>query len=303
MTRTMRSLIAAAALLGATPAAASADTVDGTVIARDVQRGTIVTSARTGSVATLRVARAASFRPGQRVHATATALADGTYRAAAVKRRGRPASARLRATLVRRAGGEYLLSAGSSTFAVRAGRGARVSRAGAIVAARLRVAKGKVAADKVREVGQATTIELEGRFLDAGDGTLRIAVGAQGPVTVAVPAGVEPVLEAGDDVELLVAVGADGGFTLLAVDGEIELYGAITALAPGSVSVGAVSCAVPADLDVSDLLVGDVVLLACAVSNGVLIAEELELDDLGLDEDDLPFDDDEPYVEDDEPEV
>jgi hypothetical protein len=291
MTRTMRSLIATAALLGAMPAAASADTVNGTVIARDAQRGTIVTSGRNGSVATLRVTRAAAFKLGQRVRATATPLGDGTYRAAAVKRRGRAGAVKARFTLVRRAGREYIVSAGASTFALRAGRGSGVSTAGAVVSARLRVAGGKAAVAKAKQVGQAATVELDGRFVDLTAGVLRLAVGAQDPVAVAVPAGVEPALEAGVAVELLAAVGADGSFTLLAIDGEIEAYGAVAAVTGASITVGAVTCAVPEDLDVSDVLVGDVANLFCSVVGGVLTAGELELDDFGLGDGDLGFED------------
>ena len=141
MTRTMRSLIAAVALLGATTAAASADTVTGTVIARDAEQGTIMTSGRIGAVATLRVARPAAFKPGRRVRASATRLGDGTYRAAVVKRRGRARAAKARFTLVRRVGREYVVAAGGSTFVLRAGAGAGVATAGAVVTAKLRLAR------------------------------------------------------------------------------------------------------------------------------------------------------------------
>jgi hypothetical protein len=304
MTRTMRSLVAAAALLGAMPAAASADTVTGTVIARDAQRGTIITSGRTGGVATLRVVRAAAFKPGQRVRASATALGDGTYRAAAVKRRGRAGAAKARFTLVRRAGREYVVSAGGSTFALRAGSGSGVSTAGAVVTAKLRVAKGKAAVAKAKQVGQATTVELDGRFAGVGGGVVRLAVGAQDALAVAVPAGVQPALETGAEVELLSAVGADGSLTLLAVDGQIEAYGVIAAVSATSITVGAVTCAVPEDLDVSDLVVGAAAGLVCVVADGVLTADEVELDEFGIGEDDWyeedPADEGEEWYGDDE---
>jgi hypothetical protein len=284
-----RTVIAALALLAALPATASAATVDGVVVSRDTQLGTVVVAGK--SVATLRVNRPASFKPGAKLRATVTALADGSYRASAIKRRGRAGSAKLRFTLLRRTGREYLVTAGGSTFTLKAGRGAGVSRAGAVVAARLRVAKGKVAVAKARQVGQATTLELTGRFDGA---VLRVA----GGIAVTVPAGVELALEAGDEVELLVAVGADGTFTLLAIEGEIEAYGAVAAVSAGSITVGAVTCAVPEDLDVSDVVVGDVAYVFCSVAGGVLVAEELELDEAFEDE---PFDD-EPFDEELEPE-
>ena len=62
----------------------------------------------------------------------------------------------------------------------------------------------------------------------------------------------------------------------------------LTAVARDSLSVGAVTCAVPEDLDVSDLVVGDTVLVFCSLVDGVLTAGELELDEPWLD--DEPFD-------------
>ncbi len=140
---------------------------------------------------------------------------------------------------------------------------------------------------KARTLAQLTRLELNGRFAGFDGGVLRLDVGAGTLLSVAVPAGVEPALQAGDEVELLV----DGSFNLIAIDGEIEVYGTLTAVAPDSLSVGAVTCAVPEDLDVSDLVVGDTVFVFCSLVDGVLTAEELELDGEGFD--DEPFDEDE----------
>jgi hypothetical protein len=283
MNRTLRGLIAAVAALAALPAVAGADTVEGVVVARDAELGTVVVAGR--GAATLRVARPASFKPGLKVRATAARLPDGSYRASAIKRRGHAGGAKLRFTLIRRAGREYLVTAGGSTFTLRAGRGAGLSRPGAIVAARLRVAKRKVVVAKARPAGQVSALTLDGRFAGLDGGVLRLAVGASAPVAVAVPAGIEPALQVGDAIELLVAVGADGSFTLLAIDGELEAHGAVTAVTAASISVGAVTCAVPEDLDVSDVVVGDLATLYCSLVGGVLTAAELELDDPGFDDD------------------
>ena len=293
---TLRAVIAATALLGAAPATASADTVKGTVVSRDAARGTIVTAGSGGTVATLRVAKPASFKPGARVRATATPLADGTYRSAGVKRLGRAKSVAVRGTLVRRAGRELVLSAGSSTFALRTARPAVTGAPGALVSAKLKLAKGRLIAKKVRLAGQAATLELEGTVAGFDGTTLQLAVEAPGALPVAVPAGVELTAETGDEVELAVAIG--GGFTLLAVDGEINVLGAIGAVSPGSISVGAVTCAVPEYLDVSDLLAGDSVFLTCVLSGGALTADEIELDEPSLGDDEPGWDDEEPYDED-----
>ena len=284
-----RTVIASLALLAAFPAAASADTVDGVVVARDAQRGIVVTAGRGGAVAALRVQRAGVYKPGVRVRAKATQLADGTYRAARVKRRGRAAAAKARFTVLARAGRAIVVSAGGTTFALQAGR-ATVPATGAIVAARLRVAGGKAAVAKVRQLGQVATLELNGRFAGFAGGVLRLDVGAGPLLSVTVPPGVEPALQAGDEVALLVTAGS---FTLIAIDGEIEVHGALTAIAAGSLSVGAVTCAVPEDLDVSDLVVGDTVWALCSLVDGVLTADELELDDPGDDPglEDEPYDD------------
>jgi hypothetical protein len=215
MKRTLRAVIAASAALAALPAAASADTVDGTVVARDAARGTVVTAARSGAATTLRVRRVAAFAPGERVRGRARPVGDGTFEAVRVKRRGRAGSVKLNATVVARTGRDYVVSAGGSTFALRAGRRARAAGPGALVAARLKVVKGKVTAKKVRQTGLATTLELEGTFVDAAEGSLRVKV-AGALVTVLVPAGVGIWDEPGDEVALTVTVGPDGAFTLVA---------------------------------------------------------------------------------------
>jgi hypothetical protein len=260
-----RALLAAVVVLAALPATAAADTVDGVVVARGAD--SLVVAGR--QAATLRVNRPGAFKPGLKVRATAAKLADGSYRASAVKRRGRAGFAKLRFTLLRRAGRDALVAAGGSTFTLKAGA---VALPGAVVAARLKIAKGKVAVAKARQVGQVSTLELTARFTG---GALRLDIGAP----VAVPAGVDLALEEGDAVKVLVAVGADGSFTLVAIEGAIEAYAAVAAVSPSSITVGAVTCAVPEDLDVSDIVVGDTAYVYCSLVNGVLTAEELELDE------------------------
>ena len=268
-----RIVIAALALLAAFPAAASADTVEGVVVARDAQRGIVVTAGRGGAVAALRVQRAAAFKPGAKLRARASRLGDGTYRAQRVKRRGRAGAAKARFTVLARADRALVVSAGGTTFTL--GAGAAAPAPGAVVAARLRLAGGKATVANLRSLAQLDRLELTGRFAGFAGGVLRLDVGAGIQLSIAVPAGVEPALQTGDEVELLV----DGALNLIAVNGEIEVHGALTAVAPDSLSVGAVSCAVPEDLDVSDLVVGDTVLVLCTLVDGVLTAGELELDE------------------------
>jgi hypothetical protein len=272
-----RTLLVALVVLAAFPAAASADTVEGVVVARDAQ--SVVVTGR--SVVTLRVKRPATFKPGLKLRATATKLADGSFRASSIKRRGRAGVAKLRFTILRRIGPDALVTAGAGTLTL---KGGAVALPGAIVSARLKIAKGKVMVAKATQVGRVATLALTGRFTG---GVLRLDIGAP----LVVPAGVEIALDEGDAVSLVVAVGADGSFTLLAVDGAIDAHGAVAAVSATSITVGAVTCAVPEDLDVSDVLVGDVAYVSCSLVNGNLVAEELELDEPGLE--DEPWDEEE----------
>lgn len=283
-----RTLLPVLVVLAAFPATASADTVEGVVVARDAKRGIVVTAGRSGTVAALRVQRAASFKPGAKLRAKANRLGDGTYRVRRVKRRGRAGAAKARFTVLARADRTLVASAGGTTFTL--GAGAAAPAPGAVVAARLRLAGGKATVAKIKPLAQLTRLELTGRFAGFANGVLQLDVGAGILLSVTVPAGVEPALQAGDEVTLLV----DGSFNLIAIDGEIEVYGALTAIAPDSLSVGAVTCAVPEDLDVSDLAVGDTVLVFCSLVDGVLTADELELDE--------PWFGDEPIDEELEPE-
>lgn len=279
-----RTLLAALVVLAAFPAAASADTVEGVVVARDAQRGVVVTAARNGAVAALRVQRAATFKPGAKLRVKAAKLGDGTYRVRKVKRRGRAGAANARFIVLARTDRALVASAGGTTFTL--GPGSAAPAPGAVVAARLRLAGGKATVAKLRPLAQLARLTLNGRFAGFAGGVLQLDVGAGTLLSVTVPAGVEPALQLGDEVELLV----DGSFNLIAVNGELEVYGTLTAIAPDSLSVGAVTCAVPEDLDVSDLVVGDTVLVFCTLVDGVLTADDLELDEPFEDE---PIDEEE----------
>ena len=100
----------------------------------------------------------------------------------------------------------------------------------------------------------------------------------------------------GDDVELLVTAGPVLG--LLAVDGEIEAYGARRrGRAERRSPSASVTCAVPDYLDLTDIVAGDTVLPWSAWhEDGVLTADEVELDEESWVDD--GFGEDEPYDED-----
>jgi hypothetical protein len=331
--RSARRAIAAAVTLGAAlaaPGIADAATLKGTVVAKDAARGTVVTADRAGAVRTVRTKGAARYRVGQRVVARATARPDGTYAATRVKRLGRTGKARLRATVVKRGAGRYVVSAGSSTFAIRRRGAAAASVAatpqvGDIVVADVRLADGAAIGTRLREVGQADMVEIEGIFLDAAAGEMRIAVERRGLVTIAVPADREVTATAGDEVEVIVSVDDNGGFTLVALegdgedgedgddegvdfdseDGEVEIEGSIEAISPTSVTVSAgddasVTCSVPATVSLAGFAAGDDAEMECRlVEGGAFELLSLETDEHEVEVEDADSDDDADDDEDD----
>lgn len=325
-----RMLVAAAAtsLLAAVPASAEASRWRGTVVAKDAQRGTFATATRRGTVRTLRASprRLDRVRIGRRVAVRARRLADGTYAARRVRTGRRARRARVRATVVehdhrlRR----YLVSAGGSVFAIRAAARSRAraahggARPGDVVLVDVAIRSGHLDGRRIAEIGHVSMLELEGIFLALADGTLRVAVERRGLVEVAVPGelGV-PAPAPGDQVELIVTVGDDGAFTLVALrredeeddvevelddeDGELEVEGLVTELSETSVAVQAagaaspVACAVPAGTPLGGFAVGDSVEMDCRLLDGELVLEEIELsdepDEVDDDEDDEDEDD------------
>lgn len=315
--RTVVVLALAAAALGALPAEArAAARWTGVIVAKDPARGAVVTASAAGRVRTLRAsARAPRLRVGQRLAVLARPLADGTFRARRVRVAGWAAKARLRAVVVRRDRtlGRYLVSAGGSVLSVRSGGRALASAAGqgpqpgdqVVIAATL--SGGTPTATEVQTVGHVNVVELEGIFLSAQGGVLRLAVASRGEVTVTVPAGMAlPPFRAGDEVELAVAIDASGAFTLVSAQGdneeesegvdvdedsgELEVEGTITALSSASITVqpgksGApVTCAIPTGVSLTGVAAGDRVGIKCALLGTTLSLTELEREHADEDE-------------------
>jgi hypothetical protein len=333
-TRGARWKLAAAAAIAAaalTPAAADAatKTYNGTVVAKDAKRQTVVTTDARGAVRTFRVKSGAnSYRIGQKVAVRGTDRADGTYDAGRVKRSGKAGKARVRAAIVQNKNGRYLVSAGGSTFSIRAK--ARVAAApGDIVVADVTLGSGGPAAETIREVGQAGAVELEGIFLGLADGKIELAVERRGRVFVTVPPELTVDATPGDEIELIASVQADGSFVLLTLDGddegddedgddnrpdhgidldmedgEAEVDGVITALSAESITVQAgsptasITCAVPAGVSLEGFAVQDEVEMKCELVNGSFELRELESENAEVkheveqDDDDRVQDDD-----------
>lgn len=305
--------IAAAVALFAVPTSAGAADWRGTVVDADRSRDTIATATRSGEVRTARLPSRTvdRARVGQRVSVYGgRELADGTYRAKRTRVKGRSASARVRGTVVGqdRRTGRTFVSAGNSVVAIRAGsaRSARSAaaelQAGDRVLTRVRFRSGSSAlrATGMQEVGEATVVELEGIALGVQDGVLRIAVARRGAVSISVPEGLLREAPAeGDQIEVVVSVAPDGSFTLVALDsedgdhedgdhgievddeeGEIKAEGILGAISPKSVSVfvgnEALTCSVPAGVDLSAFTVGEEVEARCLLVDGVAVLRELE---------------------------
>jgi len=290
-------LIALVSAVLAVPATASA--FSGTVVAKKSSRHAVVVVSRGGVARTLRTARFASLRTGQRLVFSATKLGDGTFKARTVRVRGRARLVFMRGTVVRQRLSRYLLSSGGSLISVRVGghafaAAARRHRPGDIVTGRFRIGRGGLTASSLHDAGHSDALELEGIFLGLNGNQLRLAVEHRGEVFVTVPDGLQlPPLAPGDEIELVVTVDATGAFTLVSVqaddendddgahedNGRVEVRGSITDLGP-PVAVQphdgtAVECAVPAGFDLSGFAVGDRVEMRCALVNGVLTLTRL----------------------------
>ena len=222
----------AAGLLAAAAPASAATAWKGVVVAKDAQRGTVVTASANGVVRTARSPKAASLKIGQRLVVTGTRLADGTFQAASVKATGRAKTARVKAVVVRwqKAQRRLLVSAGGSTFALTRSAKARTlssatetgPQAGDQIVATVTVTTGTAQATAVTTVGHLGTIEVEGILTKLAADSVELLVAKAGYVTFALPAGF--VLPTGlavfDEISAKVSVGVDGKLTLLELESD-----------------------------------------------------------------------------------
>lgn len=311
------------------PTAAKSSNWNATVIAKDTDRGRLVTAGRGGDVRTVHASKRAAnvARLGQRVKVRGQRQADGTYQAERLRRNGKAKRTRIRGAVVERSSGRYLVSAGGSVFSIRAksSRKARAASSDGVGAGDLVVADVELTGDglverRVRDVGDVSTIEVEGLFLELGDGVLKVAVEKRGLVEIAVPADmtVQPPAP-GDEVELLASIGPDGALTLVAFDaddddgidfdaedGEAEIEGVIADLTAEAVTVqsggGTLTCAIPAGVTLTGFAVGDAVEMECLMVGGAFTLRELEseTDEFEHEDDDEQEDENEDDDEDDD---
>ena len=319
------------AVAAALPATAGAAQWRGVVVAKEKNRGTIVTASRSGVVRTIRVESGlGKVHVGQRVAVKAKRLADGTFSLQKIRVVGKAAKARLRATVVRHQTrlGRIVVSAGGSVFALRSKSARRLAHddddgfePGDRIDAHLSFDDDDFEVYDADEVGHAGLLELEGIYLETGtDGKIKLAVVHRGAVSVTVPGGfVLPPLTAGDELELLVSVGADGSFTLVSLenetsddedegddedededhgvdldegDDEVEVKGTFVGVVGGVVSVqpgsgSAVQCNLNGGVVPAGITFGDFVEMECDLVDGKLVVKELEEEDEADDEDEL----------------
>lgn len=322
MKRILVPLAVAVALLAAVaPAAAAEATWQGVVVAKDNGRSAVVTASANGVVRTARSPRARGLRIGQKLTVTGTRLADGTFAATSLRATGRAKVARLKAVVVsyRKAQRRLLVSAGGSTFALprratrtlaAAGTSSGDPAAGDRIVASVTVTGGVAAATSVSTVGQLGTLEVEGILTKVESGSVELLVARAGYVSVALPSGfaLPSGLKVFDPVKLVVAVGADGKLTVLAIqgdegrdrdddgvdhdegDGGLEVEGKITALSDTSITVqpGALASPVTCTLTrpLAGFAVGNRVEVECAVgAGGALVLREIEHEDDEEDDD------------------
>lgn len=280
---------------------ANAASFKGVVVAKDAKRKALVTASR-GAVRTVRApARFGRVKVGQRIAVSARIQPDGTFKAQSLRITGRSGKVRFRAVVVKGQRIRLIVTAGSSVFALRIS-GLQTSSAGndgeldpgdkVEVDADVEGGHLKAGSGDVDEIGHASVLELEGIFLNATKDGFDLAVVHRGLVHVAVPEGMLlPTFKAGDQIEVMVRVGADGSFTFIKgrqdernygkgkEKGEYKAEGVLAGKSPLSVSVrgekGTLTCAIPSGLDMSFFRIGERAKLICVSRDGDLVMIKL----------------------------
>jgi len=218
--------------------ATNATTVQGTVVATNTARHTLVI-ATGNAMDTVRFASAgavAKVALGTRLTVRASRLADGTFKALASHARGRVDRAMIHGTVVSDVASNLVLSTGASTVAVdhasavvtaaKAGRHSHASGSSLGVGTDVRVGviirPTSLDATSVTETGLSGFIGLEGTLLtlpsSASPTTLTIAVEDGANTTVTIPSSITlpSTINVGDQVELLTSW-ANSVFTLVTI--------------------------------------------------------------------------------------
>ena len=171
--------IAAAAALGAWPAASDAASFSGVVVAR--QGGVTLVAARSGAVHAFH----ARARVGDRVVARGSGLAVV----------GRARTAHIRGIVVRRSGGRVFITAAHRILMVHTGSRRLAAAAdaapqpGAVVSTTVSVnPTGELDEENEQEVGEAQNVQVQATISAVGQGTVTLTVNGQ-TLTIPLPAG------------------------------------------------------------------------------------------------------------------
>jgi hypothetical protein len=231
---------AVVALAIAAPAA-NAKTVQGTVVHGNHRSHSFVVADQRGKLSAVHATR--SPRIGSRVSLSAVSLANGTYKAGAIKVRGHAHRARVRGvvTYVDRAHGAYVLSAHGVSMLVRGSRSsAHRARAASdslpaigqdvsVVASLDDSSDQELVADPSTMTTSAATgpVKLEGIVQSVDPATRTLTISADDDdalgqsIKVSLPASFDLTRFAvGDEVELAATPNSDGSYTALASSGD-----------------------------------------------------------------------------------
>ncbi len=227
MTRTRKAAVVAAVVAFSVPATAHAAHVSGAVIAKDKARGTFVLAGRTGAATTVRAPRAHP-RLGDRLVVDGPRLAGGMVRARSLRVVGHAHHATLHAVVVRELTRQTLVSAGGSVISIwhrgskarslsMVGNHRRGLTTGTVASFGLSISNSGVTQTTTTTLGVVSNVRIEGHVVTVSP----LVVSVEGlPITITVPGGVTlpPGLQTGDEIGLMVSVGANNTFTLVSID-------------------------------------------------------------------------------------
>jgi hypothetical protein len=293
-------------------ATSASSTLRGVVIARSASRHTIALSVGR-SIRTLRLSSATAVNAlplGTNLTATASSLADGTFRVSTLARRGASRHAHVRATIVSTSAHQLTLSSGGSVFRVTStsrlhahDTATNGTNPGDVVDVEVSISDTGLDATSLQQVGTTNLIQLDGTLTSVSSTSLVLAVDEGAATTITVPASVTlpSAIVAGDKVEVLVDY-ASATFTLVTIhddsafsnssgvstsedgaSGVVHVEGLVVAanattltIQPGDAAAPVV-LSVPSGVDVSTLSVGARVHARGTLVGGVLTLTSFEV--------------------------
>lgn len=300
-----------------TPALAHAGTIRGTVAVKQANRHVLVLAMRHGHVLTARVPtrQLQRTRIGNRLALVGTRLADGSFHVTRLHRLGTAKRARVSVVVLKAQGRRLLVAGGGSAFSIRLSRGTRLLadrggvHAGEKIDANVELSDDGPVGKELHGTGDAPLIEFSG-VVTAIDAT-SFTVSSEGIATVVqLPDGVvlPPIVHVGSEVEIVAAMtgssltlttikldddnaqGDEDGGSSVDDQGRVEVEGAVTTVADGSITIqpgdnaGAVTFAIPGGFTLPvGLADGSVVEARGELVDGALTLTRIELQDQGDD--------------------